>query len=31
LPAMTHDLIAVVIALVMFGLLLASIELVDRI
>jgi hypothetical protein len=30
-PAVTHDLIAVVIALVMFGLLLGSIELLDRI
>jgi hypothetical protein len=30
-PAMTSDLIAVVIALVMFGLLLVSIELLDRI
>jgi hypothetical protein len=30
-PAMTHDLLAVAIGLVMFGLLLASIELVDRI
>ena len=30
-PAMTHDLIAVVIALIMFGLLLGSIELLDRI
>jgi hypothetical protein len=30
-PAMTNDLIAVVIALVMFGLLLVSIELLDRI